>query len=77
MKTSAATFLRMMDKLLAPLNNVISYFDDIVVFSDTWQEHVQHLKALFARLREENLTVRPSKCEFGANSIQCLGHVVG
>ena len=77
MKTSAATFIRMVDILIAPLQNIVAYFDDIVVYSRTWEEHLQNLRQLFERLREKHLTVRPSKCEFGAQKIKCLGHVVG
>ena len=36
MKTSAATFLRLMDKLLNDLENTVAYFDDIVVYSQSW-----------------------------------------
>jgi hypothetical protein len=36
MKTSAATFLRLMDKLLNDLENTVAYFDDIVVYSKSW-----------------------------------------
>ena len=47
MKTSAATFLRLMDKLFNDLENTVAYFDDIVVYSKSWEAHMGHLKQLF------------------------------
>ena len=62
-----------MDKLLNDLENTVVYFDDIVVYSKSWE----HLKQLFQRLAEEGITVRPTKCELGAKEIVCLGLIVG
>ena len=62
-----------MDKLLNDLENTVAYFDDIVVYSKSWE----HLKQLFQRLAEEGITVRPTKCELGAKEIVCLGLIVG
>ena len=52
-----ATFSRLMDRTLAGLawNICLYYLDDIIVFSATWAEHIQRLKAVFERLRRANL----------------------
>ena len=73
-----ATFQRMMDQLLNGLHEFTSaYLDDLVVFSQTWEENLQHLEAVFVRLEEAGLTARPKKCQFRMSQCIYLGHVVG
>ena len=48
-----------------------------MVFNQTWEEHLQHLEAVFLRLEEAGLTARPKKCQFGMSQCIYLGHVVG
>ena len=74
--TSPASFNRMMRKLLSGMSNVVSFLDDILVHTKTLEEHVTTLRELFGRLRNANLTARPSKCEIGCRSLQYLGHTV-
>ena len=77
MKNAVATFQRLMTKVLAGLTNCKAYIDDVVVFSDTWEDHVNHLRSLFERLVEANLVVNLRKCEFGKAKVTYLGHEVG
>ena len=77
MLNSGATFCRMMRKLLYGLPNVSNYIDDIVVYTETWEEHLEALGKVFQRIKDANLHVRPSKCMFGATSVDFLGHHVG
>ena len=49
----------------------------IVVYSDSWEEHVKTLQELFGRLRRANITVRPKKYLLGANRIEFLCHQIG
>ena len=65
-----------MRKLLQNLSNVDNFVDDIIIFTLTWQQHIDTLRALLQRLREANLTVKPVKCFIGFASIECLGHMV-
>lgn len=53
------------------------YLDDVVVYSDTWEEHLQHINALFERLAWACLTVNLAKCEFAKATVTYLGKVVG
>ena len=55
---------------------VLCYIDDILVFSPNLETHLQHLQEVFQRLRQANLTLKPSKCNFGVNQVQFLGHVL-
>ena len=48
-----------------------------MIFSDTWNSHLQRIRALFERLAEARLTVNLSKCEFAKATITYLGRVVG
>lgn len=72
-----ATFSRLMRKLLKGLDGLDNFLDDILVFSRSWEDHLVTLKALCVRLKNANLTARPSKCFFGYTSLECLGHVIG
>ena len=55
---------------------VIVFIDDILVYSKTEAEHVQHLRSVLQRLRETRLYAKFSKCEFWLSSVAFLGHVV-
>jgi hypothetical protein len=52
------------------------FFDDILIFSDSWSSHLQHVRAILERLRAHNLSVKKSKCSFGEHSVAYLGHVI-
>ncbi|HEY1644970.1 MAG TPA: reverse transcriptase domain-containing protein, partial [Candidatus Saccharimonadales bacterium] len=73
-----ATFQRTMDILLAGLTYifVLVYLDDIIIFSPTFESHLQHLSAVFARLREGGFSLKASKCHFACKKVKYLGFVV-
>lgn len=62
MINSAATLKRAMKKLLHGLDNVEFYWDDILVHTRTWEEHIKVLQELFTRLLAAGMTIRPTKC---------------
>ena len=73
-----ATFQRMMDQLLRGLKGYAAvYVDDLVIYSHSWEEHLQHIKKVFDQYKEAGLTVKPKKCQFGMKQCIYLGHVVG
>ncbi|XP_033733848.1 uncharacterized protein LOC117322984 [Pecten maximus] len=72
-----ATFSRLMRKLLAGMDWLDNFIDDILIFTETWEQHLEVLKELFGRLRKARLTARPTKCSIGFMSLPCLGYVVG
>ena len=73
-----ATFQRMMDELIRGLEDcTAAYLDDLVVFSTSWEEHLEHVRAVLRRLRSAGLTAKPAKCQFGMADCVYLGHVVG
>jgi hypothetical protein len=58
---------------LPPTFRVLVLFDDILIYSSTWVEHLQHVRLVL--LRQHKLVVKQSKCSFGAPSISYLGHI--
>ncbi|MCG8034843.1 MAG: DDE-type integrase/transposase/recombinase, partial [Candidatus Thiodiazotropha taylori] len=73
-----ATFQRLMERCMGDLNlrDCLIYLDDIVIFSKTFEEHVEKLQAVFQRLHEHGLKLKPSKCELFKSQVVYLGHVV-
>jgi transposase InsO family protein len=53
-----------------------SFFDDLVIYSDTFEEHVVHIREVLNRLKNAGLTVNPSKMTVASNQIEFLGHVI-
>ena len=71
-------FQRMMNAILGYLTAyVAAYMDDVVIYSSTWQDHLQHIQQTLAQLGKAGLTVKPGKCRFGMQECPYLGHVVG
>ena len=67
-----------MDSLLRDLESIaVAYIDDIIIHSETWEEHLIHIKAVLSQLREHKLTVKSVKCKFGMRECEYLGHIVG
>ena len=73
-----ATFQRLMESCLGDLhlNWCIIYLDDIIVFSETPQEHIKRLHRVFQKLASAGLKLKPSKWEFFKKKITYFGHVV-
>ncbi|XP_039163085.1 uncharacterized protein LOC120290759 [Eucalyptus grandis] len=72
------TFCTMMNKVLHPFLDrfVVVYLDDIMVYSRTLEEHVEHLRQVFQVLRENELYVKREKCAFAQKEVPFLGHIV-
>ena len=73
-----ATFQRLMERCMGELNlkECLIYLDDIIIYSPDIDSHLERLDAVFKRLAEFNLTIKPSKCEFFKTETTYLGHVV-
>jgi hypothetical protein len=55
---------------------VIIYIDDILIYSGSLEEHAEHLRKVFQRLRENKLYAKLEKCEFGVMEVDFLGHKI-
>lgn len=75
---SPACFMRLMSRVLQGLTweTCLVYLDDIIIFSQDFEEHLTRVRAVFDRLRNAHLTLKPSKCSFGRRQIRFLGHVI-
>lgn len=74
LRNAAQTFQRFMDRVCRGLDFVYTYLDDILIASETQEEHLQHLTALLDRLSQHGVTINADKCSFGQNTIEFLGH---
>ncbi|KAL8593284.1 hypothetical protein ACOMHN_009937 [Nucella lapillus] len=77
MVNAPAVFTQMMRKLLKGLKGVENFMDDILIASETWEEHMSQLAEVLLRLRRANITARPTKCQVGYPDLEFLGFVVG
>ena len=75
---ASPTFQRLMQNCLGELNLTycLIYLDDMIVFSDTPDEHLWRMRAVFDFLREHSLKLKPSKCEVFKSEINYLAHHV-
>ena len=73
-----ATFQRLLDLVLAGLqwSHCLVYLDDVIVLGRSFTEHLQNLQAVFKRLRQAGLKLKPSKCSLLQQEVQYLGHIV-
>ena len=73
-----AMFQRLMAVVLRGLTPMMClvYLDDIIVFSTTFEEHVERLRLILSRLREAGLKLKPRKCKLLCEQVRFLGHVV-
>ena len=54
----------------------MTYLDDIIIFSNTEEEHLAHIKEIFRRLEAADLKMKRSKCNFFKKHIHYLGHLI-
>ncbi|KAK1645648.1 hypothetical protein QYE76_063453 [Lolium multiflorum] len=78
LSNAPATFQALMNDVLSPYLRrfVLVFFDDILIYSATWAEHLQHVAIIFNELRAHRLHLKRSKCSFGTTSVAYLGHVI-
>ena len=57
-------------------NFMIVFIDDILIYSRSWEEHIEHLRTVLRTLAEHRLYVKFSMCEFWLNNVQFLSHVI-
>ncbi|KAL8590391.1 hypothetical protein ACOMHN_011605 [Nucella lapillus] len=75
---AGAVFSRTMRRLLEPLRNpnIQNFLDDLMIATETWDDHMTALRSVFRRLHEVNMSARPAKCQLGFQQIGFLGHSV-
>uniref|UniRef100_A0A4W5N0X4 ribonuclease H n=1 Tax=Hucho hucho TaxID=62062 RepID=A0A4W5N0X4_9TELE len=78
LSNSPAVFQALINDVLRDIVDqfIYVYLDDILIFSSSLQQHVQHVRRVLQRLLENGLFVKAEKCEFHAQSVPFLGHIV-
>lgn len=73
-----ATFQALMDKVLDGVKHryCMAFLDDVLVFSESFEDHVVHLRDVLHRIAEAGLTINPSKVQLCKQSLKFLGHVI-
>jgi Uncharacterized Rossmann fold enzyme len=73
------TFQRAMDEIfreyIDEFMNV--YIDDIVIYSKTFEEHLEHIEKILEKLRKVNMMIKLKKCDWAKRNVEYLGHIVG
>ena len=72
-----AYFQELMTGVLKDLPFAMAYLEDIIIYSSTPEEHLEHIRTVFEKLCEAKLSMKLSKCHFFAKEIQYLGHILG
>lgn len=73
-----ATFQRLMDRVLQGCEDwSAAYLDDVVIYSNSWPEHLQHLQEILKRIEKAGLTLNVSKCEWAKQETNYLGYHLG
>ena len=71
-------FMEYMNRIFHPYLDqfVVVFIDDILVYSKSEEEHVEHLRVVLGVLREKKLFAKLSECEFWLGEVSFLGHVI-
>lgn len=73
-----ATFQALMDKVLEGIKHhyCMAFLDDVLVYSNTFAEHLEHISEVLRRIEAANLTINPAKVSLCKQSLKFLGHVI-
>ncbi|CAM9668787.1 unnamed protein product, partial [Heterosigma akashiwo] len=78
LSNSAATFQAMMQEILNPYLHTccVVYIDDVFMFSDDYEQHLEDIQKVLRRLQEAGLKTRPDKTSLCRNKVKCLGFFI-
>ncbi|KII68714.1 Retrovirus-related Pol polyprotein [Thelohanellus kitauei] len=79
LKNAPATFQRAMESIFSAVNsnNILIYLDDIVIYSNTEEEHLNALNDIFKVIRGSGMKIKPQKCSIFKPEVKYLGYLVG
>lgn len=73
---AAQTFQRLINSILAGLDFVFVYVDDVLIASSDIESHNSHLREVLSRFEKYGIAIDPGECVFAARSLVFLGHVI-
>lgn len=78
LKNALANLQSIMNDILRPYlwKFVLVFFDDILIYSPSWPDHMEHLEVVLNLLRENQLIANLKKCQFAVERIEYLGHII-
>lgn len=76
LRNAAQTFQRLVNSILAGLNFVFAYVDDVLIASTSVEQHADHVRTVLSRFVEFGIAINPAKCVYAASSLTFLGHIV-
>ncbi|WKA08858.1 hypothetical protein VitviT2T_026543 [Vitis vinifera] len=73
-----STFLAIMNSIFRPYLRkfILVFFYDILIYSPTWEQHLEHVQLTLAVLRQHQFYIKMSKCAFGKQELEYLGHII-
>ena len=74
--SASELFQRILQQILQDIPNCKNIVDDIIIYADNQEDHDKVLKMVLTRLREKNLTLNKSKCEFNKSELKFMSHVL-
>jgi hypothetical protein len=78
MKSSGNTFCRCVQIIVQPIRQFCYPFvDDFSVCSDSWEQHLSHLRSFLCEIRKSGLTLSLNKCSLAQHELRFVGHIIG
>ncbi len=76
LRNAPAFFSHTMQSIFGHLDFVEIYIDDLIIFSETVEKHLEHIKQIFDIVEKYNIKLNPEKCQWGRDTIKILGHII-
>jgi len=78
LSTSPFVYQKLMNKLLTGYQFIFAcaYLDDLIIYSNKWSSHLQHMRLILNRIQQSGLRLRPDKCKFAQSEIKYLGMIL-
>jgi hypothetical protein len=77
LRTASQTQQRLIDSILRTAEDYAApYVDDVIIYSDSWKLHLNHINDVLRRIYDARLTMEASKCQWALKRLKCLGYIL-